>query len=64
MKKIKQVFNFIITLLFNPIKTIASINLSERFITYVSKHIWVRLVISLLLASLMFYLAYYTSLLN
>ncbi len=64
MKKVKQVFNFIITLLYNPIKTIASVSLSERFINFVSKHFWIRLIISLLVVTLIFYLVYYTSLFN
>ncbi len=64
MKKIKQVFNFIISLFINPIKTIASVNLSEKFIAYMSRHIWIRLLISFVIAALIFYLVYYTSLFN
>ncbi len=64
MNKIKSFFKFLISLFVNPIKAIASINLSERFISFASKHIWFRLLLALIIASVMYYLVYYTQLFN
>ncbi len=59
MRKIKNFFKIFIQVLFNPIKVIASINISEKFISFMNKHIWLRVLISFILMAVIVALVYY-----
>lgn len=59
MNKIKTTFTFIGQLIINPIKKIASIPVSDRFIEFINKHLWLKLLIALILTSLIFGYYYY-----
>lgn len=63
MKTIKDFFKQLFTFIINPIKTVASINVSDKFIAFVSKNIWLKALLSLLISGIIFYLVYYTDIL-
>lgn len=59
MKKIKNILTYIIQLIVNPFKKLASIPISDKFIEFTSKHVWLRLLLSLLLTAFITLLVYY-----
>ena len=63
MRKIKLFFKYLLLFLIKPIKTIASVDVSDRFINYLTKNAWLRIVIALVVSAFFFYLIYYTNIL-
>ncbi len=59
MEKVKKTFTYIGQLIVNPIKKIASIPISDRFMDFLSKHVWLRILVSFVLAVLVVVYVYY-----
>lgn len=51
MKKIKKVFVYIGQLIVNPIKKLASFPITDKFIEFVNKHVWLRFLVALLITT-------------
>ncbi|NLN50929.1 MAG: hypothetical protein GX149_04855 [Acholeplasmataceae bacterium] len=58
MRKIKNFFLKVGQTIVNPIKTIASIIVSDRFLIFMNKHVWLKLLISAVLTAGIIVLVY------
>ncbi len=47
MNKFQKVIMKIGSILLNPIKLISNINIPEKFLTFVNKHVWFKVLLSL-----------------
>ena len=56
MSKVKTVFSWIIRLIITPLAAIVTIPISDRFISFMTKHTWLKMLISavIMLAILFF----------
>ncbi|MGI6360341.1 MAG: hypothetical protein ACOX02_04825 [Acholeplasmatales bacterium] len=52
MNKFQKVIMKIGSILLNPIKLISNINIPEKFLTFVNKHVWFKVLLSLLVTVL------------
>lgn len=46
MNKVKAFFKWLVKLIVTPIAAIVTIPISDRFINFINKHIWLRILIS------------------
>lgn len=46
MEKVKSFFEFLLKLIITPLQAIVSIPVSDRFINFMNKHVWLRILIS------------------
>ncbi len=60
MNKFQKVVIKIGTLLLNPIKLISTINIPEKFLAFVNKHVWFKVLFSLLVTVIVILLWYLT----
>lgn len=59
MTKVKTFFSWLIKLIVTPLQAIVNIPISDRFITFMNKHVWLRILISGVIMLIILFLIYF-----